>query len=42
MEFISMTNNLITMVRGGISLAKEINTLIEIDESVEELKNKQS
>jgi hypothetical protein len=37
-----MTNNLIIMVRGGISLAKEINTLIEIDENVEELKNKKS
>lgn len=37
-----MTNNLITMVRGGIALAKEINTLIELDENVEELKNKQN
>lgn len=37
-----MTNNLITMVRGGISLAKEINTLIELDENVEEIKKKQS
>jgi hypothetical protein len=42
MEFISMTNNLITMVRGGITLAKEINTLIELDDNVEELKKKQS
>jgi hypothetical protein len=37
-----MTNNLITMVRGGIILAKEINTLIELDDNVEELKKKQS
>lgn len=38
-EFIGMAGNLVTLVRSGISLAKEINTLIEIDEQVENLKN---
>lgn len=41
MEFINMTNNLITMVRSGITLAREINTLIEIDKNVEQMKKQQ-